>query len=130
MDQLRKVYLAIKQINTDKHSPWWAGGAYAPISRKELETYFGSDGVPTCCPFWFALHAGRQDYFLANEGPEPTDYPELLVYERAGNHGSYRHLLVEGCFWVVTEGQWQAMRKDRHYVPNALEIPIFRYGFK
>ena len=130
MDQLRKIYRGIAKVNEAKHIPWWLGGdILAPITRAELEAQFGRDGVPKC-PYHEASDTEPQDYFLANEGPEPAKYPNLLAYERTGLHGEYRHLLMRNEFWIVTETQWQKMRKDSRYVPKARRIPVFTNAFK
>jgi hypothetical protein len=124
-DQLAKIYCAIHNIDFKKRPSLWKQLLLSQrVTRQELEAHFGKDGFPTCCPTWLASHEGRQDYFLADEGPEPTKCPGLLAYERAGNHGDYRHILMEDFVWVVTEDQWEAMRQDRRYVPKATKMHL------
>jgi hypothetical protein len=116
--QLDKIRRAFWRINYDKYS--W--NAHGPITDRELEAYFGKTGIPRCDALRTTTAPNFRDYFLASDGPEPCDYPGLLAYEQAGNHGAYRHLLMKECILVVSEEQWQAMRADARYVPDAPRI--------
>lgn len=112
--ELSKIDFAIPEINAR------AGRKMFDIpGSEELDDYF--DGKrPTCCPGLFSRFLKqKQDYFLPHEGPEPTKHPEVIVYERAGNHEGYRHVTIKsGCTIRVTESQWQRMRQDRHFFPD------------
>lgn len=73
--------------------------------------------------------AGESDYYLAYEGPEPSNYPSLLAYERSGNHGDYRHVIICNEVIFIHNSEWKRMMSDPGYKPEG-ERTTLRPGMR
>jgi len=77
-------------------------------------------GTKPRCPR--AKIGGREggSYYVATAGPTPTTRRDILAYEVAGNHGTYRHILFRGgLIKCISEEDWERMLKDQDYRPAA-----------
>lgn len=113
---LARLYTAVEAVRMQFEIP----DAAMP-SRIDVENYFASSAFefPKC-----HLGTGR-DYYLANEGPEASKNPHLIAYERNGNHGMCRHIVLdhpEPAIYCVDKVEWERIRTDWMYVPSQSSV--------